>query len=494
LYEITYATIIPLLQASIAPISCDLRYVVQIVCMPNGPSGTVLGLLPPEAAATLRETAPQAGLDVFVAATLGELLRELEARTWAATLVSLESEQVDQEVLQRIGEHANAGVLMLTAPALSLRRALMAERCGAAAVLRQPLTGQDLRARLEGAMDEGRSVRIPDAESVGQSDESALLVGASDAMGQVFETIARVARSGATVLLTGESGTGKEVVARALHGASDRRDALFVVVNCAAIPEHLLESELFGHEKGAFTGAVARREGRFRRAHGGTLFLDEIGDMSLVLQAKVLRALEERLVEPVGGETAHAVDVRVIAATNRGLAGAIREGLFREDLYYRLAVVELHLPPLRERGSDLRTLALHFARQAALRHRRPVTSITARALRRIEEAPWPGNVRELRNVLDRAVLLASGETIRSSDLRIGAAAPNAAAQADEDERTGYSPKLSLAEVESEHVRRVLESVGGHMARAADTLGIHRNTLTRKVRQYGIDVPVAGEAP
>jgi DNA-binding NtrC family response regulator len=456
--------------------------------------GTVLALLSPEAAATLRDTAPHEGLEVVVAATLGELLRELEARARSATVVSLGADHVDPVLLQRISEHRNAGALILTAPALSLERALMAERAGAATVLREPLTAQDLRSRLEGVLDEGQAVRIPDTGSAGQVDDSPVLLGESPAMSQVFETIARVARSGATVLLTGESGTGKEVVARALHGASDRRDRPFIAVNCAAIPEHLLESELFGHEKGAFTGAVARRVGRFERAHGGTLFLDEIGDMSLVLQAKVLRALEERVVEPVGGEAAHAVDVRVIAATNRELAGAIREGGFREDLYYRLAVVELHLPPLRERGPDLRTLALHFARQAALRHGRPVKSITARALRRIEEAPWPGNVRELRNVLDRAVLLASGESIRSTDLRIGAAAPSAAAKTDHDEHVGYSPGLSLAEVESDHVRRVLESVGGHMARAAETLGIHRNTLTRKVRQYGIDLPASGEAP
>ena len=453
----------------------------------------MLGLLPPEAAATLLDTAPHAALDVVLPATLSELLRELERRSWSATVVSLGAEHVDPVLVQRISEHRNTGLLILTAPALSLERALLAERAGAAAVLREPVTAQDLRTRLEGAWDEGREVRIPEAGSAGQHDDVPMLVGESPAMGHVFETVARVARSSATVLLTGESGTGKEVVARALHGAGDRRDGPFVAVNCAAIPEHLLESELFGHEKGAFTGAVARRVGRFERANAGTLFLDEIGDMSLVLQAKVLRALEERVVEPVGGETGRPVDVRVIAATNRELAGAIREGRFREDLYYRLAVVELHLPPLRERGSDVRTLALHFARQAARRHGKPVRSITTSALRRIEEARWPGNVRELRNVLDRAVLLASGESIRSTDLRIGAAAPSTAAPSDQNEQVGYAPTLSLAEVESDHVRRVLESVGGHMARAAETLGIHRNTLTRKVREYGIDVPSSGEA-
>ena len=465
--------------------------------MPKRTIGTVLGLLPPEAAAALRESAPQAGVDVLIATSLGELLRELERRTWTATVVSLSSEHVDTEVVRRIADQRNAGALILTAPAVSLERAILAERVGAVTLLREPVDVDDLYARLEGAFDEGREVRI--SYSGGIRDDAAdggqapVLVGESPVMGHVFETIARVARSDATVLLTGESGTGKEVAARALHSASNRSDGPFVAVNCAAIPEHLLESELFGHEKGAFTGAVARRVGRFERANGGTLFLDEIGDMSLVLQAKVLRALEERVVERVGGETSLAVDARVIAATNRELTGAIRRGQFREDLYYRLAVVELHLPPLRERGADVRTLALHFAHNAALRHGRPVRSITAKALRRIEEAHWTGNVRELRNVMDRAVLLANGSSIRSTDLRIGALAPTVSAHGDEERPVGYAPTLSLAEVESDHVRRVLESVGGHMARAAETLGIHRNTLTRKVRELGIDVPSSSEA-
>jgi DNA-binding NtrC family response regulator len=361
------------------------------------------------------------------------------------------------------------------------------------ALLREPLAAEELGLRLLGALDEGREVPIPRSRGRDPEEPTPELIGESPVMGQVFETLARVARSEATVLLTGESGTGKEVVARALHWASGRREGPFVAVNCAAIPEHLLESELFGHEKGAFTGAVARRVGRFERADGGTLFLDETGDMSLVLQAKVLRALEARTVERVGGETSQPLDVRVIAATNHDLAGAIRDGRFREDLYYRLAVVELDLPPLRERGPDVRTLALHFAGLAAARHDRPVRSITTKALRRIETASWPGNVRELRNVMDRAVLLAHGPSIRSTDLRIGAAAPSTTAHGAVSGSAGYAPTMSLAEVESDHVRRVLESVGGQMTRAAATLGIHRNTLSRKVREYGIEVPASGRA-
>jgi DNA-binding NtrC family response regulator len=263
-----------------------------------------------------------------------------------------------------------------------------------------------------------------------------------------------------------------------------------VAVNCAAIPEHLLETELFGHERGAFTGAVARRVGRFERAHGGTLLLDEIGDMSLVLQAKVLRVLEERAVERVGGDEATGVDVRVVAATNQDLASATRQGRFREDLYHRLAVVEIHLPSLRERAGDVRALALHFAADFARRHGKAIESISEKALRRLESASWPGNVRELRNVMDRAVVLAEGPTIRTADLRLGEATPSAAALGVSSMGVGYPPTFSLEEVEADHIRRVLATVQGHIGRAADTLGIHRNTLTRKMREHGFDAGLA----
>jgi DNA-binding NtrC family response regulator len=361
------------------------------------------------------------------------------------------------------------------------------EQAGALALLREPLDEEQLRARLRSALDEGPEVALPDLVGVADDPEGApVLVGDSPAMGTVFETVVRAARSTTTVLLTGESGTGKEVVARALHWASDRSTGPFVAVNCAAIPEHLLESELFGHERGAFTGAVARRVGRFERADGGTLFLDEIGDMSLVLQAKVLRVLEERVVERVGGEDGRRVDVRVVAATNQDLQRATSEGRFREDLYYRLAVVELSLPPLRERGTDIRKLALRFAAHFARRHERPVTGITEAVLRRLEAAPWPGNVRELRNVMDRAVLLANGSVIRTGDLRVGSGTPTDSAHGGAGGSGGYAPTLTLEAVEADHIRRVLASVDGHMGRAAETLGIHRNTLTRKLKAYGID--------
>ena len=456
---------------------------------------TVLALGAPSTLERARRAASDVDLELVAVSTLSELLRELRSRSWAATLLSLATDHVDEAVVRTVSERGDGGALILTAPGFSLERALLAERCGALALLREPIDEEELRRRLLLVLDEGPEVPLPppdDGVSTDPRRGAPRLVGDSPRMGEVFQSIARVARSNATVLLTGESGTGKEVVARTLHWASDRSDGPFVAVNCAAIPENLLESELFGHERGAFTGAVARRVGRFERAHGGTLFLDEIGDMSLVLQAKVLRVLEDRIVERVGGEATGPIDVRVIAATNQELGVAREEGRFREDLFFRLAVVELALPPLRERAEDVRRLALHFAAHFAEEHAKPVRAITERALRRIEEAPWPGNVRELRNVMDRAVLLANGTTIREVDLRIGAAAPRTSAAGGSANGGGYEPTLSLEEVEADHIRRVLASVDGHNGRAATVLGIHRNTLARKMKQYGI-AGAAGDA-
>jgi DNA-binding NtrC family response regulator len=394
--------------------------------------------------------------------------------------VSLSNDQVDEAVLERLAGTPNVGALVLAASGASLRHALTAERIGAAALVREPLEPESLQRHLQALAAEGPAVALPDVGS-----EEVRLIGESAAMAEVFRMIARVARSPSTVLITGESGTGKEGVARTLHEQSDRSDGPFIAVNCAAIPEQLLESELFGHERGAFTGAVARRAGRFQRAHGGTLFLDEIGDMSLMLQAKLLRVLEERSVERVGSERSEPVDVRVLAATNHRLADSIAEGRFREDLYFRLAVVEIELPPLRERGDDVRRLALHFAAHFAERHRRVIDAISVAALSRLEAASWPGNVRELRNVMERAVLLTTGSTIGSGSLRLGEAAPRASSLARPTRILGYPPTASLADVEADHIRKVLGSAGGHIGNAAEVLGIHRNTLSRKVQEYGL---------
>ena len=446
----------------------------------------MLGLLAADDSEAAVRAAEAAGLELVLVDSIAELLRALSNRPWSATVLSLSAEHVDADVVRRVAERGSTGALLLTAKAVSFERALLMDRVGAAGILHEPLDAVALGERLASVVDEGRTVPFPSVLPGAEREAAPKLVGESPVMGAVFETIARVARSTSTVLLTGESGTGKEVAARAVHWASERRDGPFVAVNCAAIPEHLLESELFGHERGAFTGAVARRVGRFERAGGRTLFLDEIGDMSLVLQAKVLRVLEDRVIERVGGEEGSPVDVRVIAATHQDLSEATRDGRFREDLYFRLAVVEVHLPPLRSRGPDIRALALHFGADFAHCHGKRVTAITERALERLESAVWKGNVRELRNVMDRAVLLAHGDVVRSQDLRLGSAAPRASPHAADPEPRGYAPGPSLEQVESEHIRTVLQSVNGHIARAAASLGIHRNTLARKMKQYGID--------
>jgi DNA-binding NtrC family response regulator len=457
-------------------------------------------VLVPEAAdtsafAALREI----GIDAVVLHGLSAYLERLSDEDWLGTLVSLSTDHVDERVVERVARTPGCGALLLSAPGASLDRALLAERVGAVGLVREPFQVGDLIERASILLDEGDEIAFPEeadvaggAESNGAASVDAI-VGEGPAMAHVFERIARVARSDSTVLLTGESGTGKELVARALHAAGPRARGPFVAVNCAAIPEQLLESELFGHQKGAFTGAVASRAGRFERADGGTLLLDEVGDMSHVLQAKLLRALEERVVEPVGGDGPRPIDVRVVAATHRDLRARVRDGSFREDLYYRLAVVDIHLPPLRERGPDVRALALHFATTFARRHGSDVSAITERALERLEAHSWPGNVRELRNVIDRAVLLASGTVLRSGHLRVGEASPRATSRPTAPGPVGYPPELSLAEVEAHHIARVLASTDGHIGRAADILGIHRNTLTRKVREHAIDVGGEGES-
>ena len=306
------------------------------------------------------------------------------------------------------------------------------------------------------------------------------LVGRSPAMLEVYKLMARVSAGTATVLIQGASGTGKEVLARAIHLNGPRATGPFVAVNCAAIPENLLESELFGHEKGAFTGAIARKTGRFELAAGGTLLLDEVADMSLMLQAKILRAIQEREIERVGGGECIPVDVRVIAATNRDLREAIGAGRFREDLYYRLAVVTVRLPPLAERGDDLMLLISHFASEFGSRYGKTVRGISDRALELLRNHNWVGNVRELRNAIERAVIVATDGTLRSEHLPEEIRGEEIAPPG----RSGPGP-VTLAEAEARHIARTLAFTHGQIGAAADILGIHRNTLTRKMKEYGL---------
>jgi len=311
-----------------------------------------------------------------------------------------------------------------------------------------------------------------------------LLVGRSPAIIDVVKTLARVARSQATVLLQGESGTGKELAARTLHHWSDRATRRFVAVNCGSLTETLLESELFGHVKGAFTGAVGARPGLFREADRGTVFLDEISDITPALQARLLRVLQEKEVTPVGAEVAIPVDVRIIAATNRDLAALVGQGAFREDLFYRLNVVPVTIPPLRARRQDVPLLVDHFVRQLAEHHGRGPIAITPEAEAALLACPWPGNVRQLQNVLERAVVLAEQGVIGPEHLppevcRGNQPPPDASPQAAADP----SQMATLAEVERRHVLRTLAATGGRKEAAARVLGISRRTLTRMLQRW-----------
>jgi two-component system response regulator AtoC len=327
-------------------------------------------------------------------------------------------------------------------------------------------------------------------KEVGRSDPGELL-GESEPMKTLRQLLARVATSEASVLICGETGSGKEVVAKTLHRWSARADRPFVALSCAAMPEALLESELFGHVKGAFTGAVDRRAGLFQQAAGGTLFLDEIGEMPLPLQAKLLRVLQERAVRPVGGDKEVAVDVRILSATHRDLEDAVAAGRFREDLWFRLNVIQVDLPPLRERGHDVLLLAQRFAAEFAARDGRAVTGFSPEAARRLLSWRWPGNVRELRNCMERAVALTAREEIGVEDLppRVRDATPPQPAPSDLL-AGGFLP---LAEVERRYALQVLDAVGGRRGEAARLLGLDRKTLYRKLQAWevGDELPPEG---
>jgi DNA-binding NtrC family response regulator len=410
---------------------------------------------------------------VLETGTSGGLAR-LGVGGWSLVLVDAEFAGGSAlDLIERISAGGMPVAVLARAP--TLRLTLDAMRCGARDVLPLPPDPAKLRELLARCAGQTRAT----GTAVPAVDGAATIVGRSAGMLSAFTTVARVARSTATVLIRGESGTGKEMLARVTHEHGDRSKRPFVAVNCAAIPENLLESELFGHEKGAFTGAIARRIGRFERADGGTLFLDEIGDMSLALQAKILRVLQEREVERVGGDEPIAVDVRVIAATNRDLEADVRAGRFRDDLYYRLAVVVLTLPPLRERGEDIRLLTSHFVASYATLYARPIRVIAEETMTLLATHPWPGNVRQLRNALEQAVLMADGELLLPAHL------PPEVRNPPTSDATETAVLLPLDELERRHIGRALAATGGHHGRAADLLGIHRNTLRRKLQAYGI---------
>jgi two-component system, NtrC family, response regulator HydG len=377
-------------------------------------------------------------------------------------------------------------VLIMTAYA-SVKTAVEALKAGAFDYLTKPLDVEELKLLIEKAL-EHYHLRAENAvlrERLGDRFNFSRIIGRSAKMKVLLDTLAMVAPSDATVLLMGESGTGKEVVANAIHHNSPRASQPFIKVACAALPEALLESELFGHEKGAFTGAVARREGRFQLAHRGTIFLDEVGEMGPATQTKLLRVLQERAFEPLGSARTVVVDIRVIAATNRDLEADVKEGRFREDLFYRLNVVPLVMPPLRERKEDIPPLADHFLALFREKNRKPIQAISGKAVDLLVRYDWPGNIRELENVIERAVILARDEAIFPADLP-----PQIRMLSEEGEKGGFvlPSGISLDTMERAMIVKTLDETGGNRTRTAEILGINRRTLQNKLKQYALDAP------
>jgi len=387
-------------------------------------------------------------------------------------------------------------ILMMTGRH-DLELAIDAIQAGAAEFVHKPVDTDALQRAIHGLLAQREAAAEEAVPAVPPPAEPARdLIGRSAAMLEVSKAIALSARSTATVLISGESGTGKEVVARLIHQHSGRRGP-FIAVNCAAIVDTLLESELFGHEKGAFTGAQQRKRGRFEQAAEGTLFLDEIGELAAPLQAKLLRAIQERVFERVGGSESIATDARIVAATNRDLLAEAAAGRFRDDLAYRLQVIEIRMPPLRERPEDIPMLAEGLLARIATRLQRPCPRLSDAALARLQAHDWPGNVRELENLLTRALLAARQGPIMPELLGLDDAGPAPAVPADTASAEGPAAAAEAAvlrtldSVEAEHIQRVLDHTDGHKGRSSQILGISRPALDRKIKKYGLRVGASG---
>jgi DNA-binding NtrC family response regulator len=438
----------------------------------------------------LRGLLRREGYEVEAADTGEEALRKADQAPFDLVLTDLALGRgiSGMEVLAAVKERRpETAVVMITAYG-SEKIAVDAMKAGAEDYVPKPFDNDEIKVVVKRALDRTRLERdhrmlLDRVEREYGFDN---LIGTGASMRGVFETIQKVAETDLTVLVRGDSGTGKELVAQALHQRSARRSRPFVAVNCAAISPELVESELFGHERGAFTGADARRMGRFEAAHQGTIFLDEIGDMAPETQAKVLRVLQERSFERVGGTQPIEVDVRVVAATHRDLEKEVQEGRFREDLYYRLKVVEIQIPPLRERSEDIPPLVERFLQQVSERLGRDKKQISPEGLALLVRHPWPGNVRQLRNVVETAAVLASGSHIEVGDLNLdapsGAAAPVPGA---DDVPFREAKRLAVEEFERSFLIRALRAHDGNVSRTAEAIGMVRQSLQQKIRELDL---------
>ena len=385
------------------------------------------------------------------------------------------------EALKRIKDISSAVQVLIVTAYASVDTAVDAMRSGALNYLTKPIDLGELKVQVEKTLQFSHLVAENESlkAQVTGAFEASQIIGKSSRILELFDTLRMVAPTEATVLILGESGTGKELVADAVHLNSPRKKGPLVKVNCAALPETLLESELFGHEKGSFTGAVARREGRFKLADGGTLFLDEISEMSLLLQAKLLRVIQSRSFERVGGTETISSDVRLIVATNRDLEDEVREKRFREDLFYRLNVVPVTLPPLRERREDIPLLADHFLSEIAERNNKLIRGFSPQAMDLLVRNKWKGNVRELENVVERAVIMARGDVIQPGDL------PGHITEEGNAPSSGIIPGRPLSDLEREAILSTLEMTGGNRTESAKLLGISRRTLQYKLKEFKI---------
>ncbi|HEX7481464.1 MAG TPA: sigma-54 dependent transcriptional regulator [Polyangiales bacterium] len=426
------------------------------------------------------------GFDVTFRTSAAESLEVLQTQDFDVLVTDMNMHGMSGlELCERaIASRPDVPVVVITAFG-SLETAIAAIRAGAYDFVTKPFELDALQLNLERAVRH----RVLRAEvkrlrqAVAATHPLPELIGDSTAMKQIYDLIERVAETDASVLITGESGTGKELVARALHQRSQRRAGPFVAINCAAMPETLLESELFGHVKGAFTDAKSAHSGLFAQANGGTLFLDEVGEMSLGLQPKLLRALQERKVRPVGGDAEVAFDARIVTATNRDLETAALEHRFREDLYYRINVIHIAVPPLRARGNDVLLLAQHFVTHFGKAFNKPARGISSTAAEKLVSYAWPGNVRELQNCIERAVALTRFEEIVIDDLPEKVRTyKRSHVVLDSDDPAEL---VTLDELERRYILRVLDRLGGNKSLTAQTLGLDRKTLYRKLQQYGV---------
>jgi len=427
----------------------------------------------------------QAGYDVSAASSGEEGLHLFTEVSPALVITDMKMPGMDgMQVLKSIKERSAETLVIIITAFGTVDIAVEAMKGGAYDYITKPFNRDALRLTVDKALQftrlsaENRRLK----SELADRDDFRTIVGSSPQMEKVFATVRKVADSEASVFITGESGTGKELVARSIHSQSGRKNGPFVAINCAAIPRDLLESELFGHVKGAFTGAIRDKDGKFQRAEGGTLFLDEIGDMPLELQPKLLRALQERMVEPLGGTKPQKLDVRVVTATNLDMDKALTAGDFREDLFYRLSVIPIHLPPLRERRDDIPLLLKYFC----TKHGCEQVTFDSSAMTALTAYPWPGNVRELENMVERLLIMRNGDTITLDDLpdKIGAHRTLSATAVINLPDDGYS----LEQLEREVVYEALERNGWNQTAAARFLRIPRHTLIYRMEKYGIITP------